>query len=145
MSQIDKTNKMNRDRKRYIVYALCLGGLILHLKTAFWESAEPFDSFSLKLLLGSLIPYVCIIIFRKASYGALCATIVVFLFDLFMHLEAFVWPSSSTAALGLLFMPIWNTVFFVPLSFLAGYFIQERINKKNIQTTHNKPIEADRE
>ena len=122
---------MNSDRKRQIVYSLCLGGLILHLKTEFWESAEPFDIFSLKLLLLSLAPYVIIILFRKASYGALCAAIVVFLFDLFMHLEVFVWPSSSTAALGLLFMPIWNLFFFVPLSFLAGYFIGERIKKKN--------------
>ena len=129
---------MNTDRTRQIVYALCLGGLILHLKTAFWESSEPFDSFSLKLLLLSLTPYVIIILFRKASYGALCAAIVVFLFDLFMHLEAFVWPSSSTAALGLLFMPIWNLVFFLPLSFLAGYFIEERIKKRNRQNTHNR-------
>lgn len=137
---------MNGDRKRQIVYALCLGGLMLHLKTAFWESSEPFESFSLKLLIGSLIPYVVIILFRKASFGALFAATAVFLFDLSMHLEAFVWPSSSTAAIGLLFMPLCNILFIVPLSFLAGYFFEERIRKKkNKQTTPNKPIEADRE
>lgn len=113
-------------------YVLIFGGLILHLKTAFWKSSDPFSSFSIGLLGWSLFPYVAIIIAsRKASYGGLCAAIVVFLFDLFMHLEVFVWPSSSTATLGVLFMPLWNLVLFIPLSFLAGYFIEKRLKKKN--------------
>lgn len=116
-------------------YVLIFGGLILHLKTAFWKSSDPFSSFSIGLLVWSLFPYVAIIIAsRKALYGGLCAGVVVFLFDLFMHLEVFVWPSSSTAALGLLFMPLWNLVLFIPLSFLAGYFIEKRLKKKNERT-----------
>jgi hypothetical protein len=126
---------MNTSHRQKIAYALCFGGLILHLKTAFWESSEPTDSSSIKLLAWSLIPYLVIIGFRKASYGALCAAIVVFLFDLFMHLEVFVWPSSSTAALGLLFMPLWNLVLFIPLSFLAGYFIENKIKKNETATS----------
>ena len=113
-------------------YVLIIGGLILHLKTAFWKSSDPFSSFSIGLLVWSLFPYVAIIFAsRKAFYGGLCAAIVVFLFDLFMHLEVFVWPSSSTATLGVLFMPLWNLVLFIPLSFLAGYFIEKRLKKKN--------------
>ena len=134
---------MNRTRIHQIVYILCVGGLILHLRTAFLGSSEAVDS-SIKLLAWSLLPYLIIIVFRKASYGALCSAVVVFLFDLYMHLEVFVWPHSSTSAIGLLFMPMWNLVLVVPLSFLAGYFIEARIKKKNKQTTHNNAIETDR-
>ena len=116
---------MDKIRINHIVYLLCLGGLFLHLKTTLWELSGSINSFSIKLLLGSLIPYVIIIIFRKQSYGALCAATVVFLFDFFLHLEAFVWPSSSTAALGLLFMPFINVTIFIPLSFLIGYLIKK--------------------
>jgi len=115
---------------RKIVYVFCFGGLILHLKTAFWEGSGSIDSFSIKLFTWSMLPYLIIVVsFKKAFYGALCAAIVVFLFDLFMHLEVFVWPSSSTSALGLLFMPMWNVILFIPLSFLIGHFINKRLSK----------------
>ena len=111
---------------------LIIGGIILHLYTVFWKSADPFSSFSIGLLVWSLLPYAAIVfVSGKTSYGALCAVIIVFLFDLFMYMEVFVWPSSSTAALGLLFMPLWNLALFVPLSFLLGYFMEKRLKKKN--------------
>lgn len=122
---------MTHNRIRQTIYVLIFTGVALHLKTAFWESSEPASGFSIGLLFWSLIPYLIIIAFRKASYGAFCAVIVVFLFDFFMHLEVFVWPGSSTAALGLLFMPLWNLVLFIPLSFLTGYFIEKRLMKGN--------------
>jgi len=112
-----------------VIYVICLGGLMLHLKTAFWESSE-VNSFALQVLAFSLLPYLIILAFRKSSYGALCAAIVIFLFDLYMHLEVFVWPSSSTAALGLLFLPLWNLVLFLPISFLAGKFLEKRLKRE---------------
>ena len=132
---------MNRHFIQKIIYTLCIGGLILHLKTAFWESSEPASSFSFILLGWSLIPYLLIIVFRKASYGALCASVSVFLFDLFIHLEVFVWPGSSTSALGLLFAPLWNLVISLPLSFLAGHFIGKTIKKKTELADHKKESE----
>jgi hypothetical protein len=132
MSKINENETMKITRIQKIVHVLVLCGLILHLKTAFWKSSDPWSGFSIGLLIWSLFPYLAIVIAsRKASYGALCAVIVVFLFDLFMHLKVFVWPSSSTASLGLLFMPLWNMVLFIPLSFLAGYFIEKRLKKKD--------------
>jgi apolipoprotein N-acyltransferase len=113
-------------------YTLIIGGVILHLRTAFWIFSNPFDSFSIGLLVWSLFPYIAIIFAsRKASYGGLCAAIVVFLFDLFMYLVIFVWLRSSSAVMGLLFMPLGHVVLFIPLSFLAGYFIEKRLKKKN--------------
>lgn len=72
-----------------------------------------------------MIPYFIIFVFRKASYGALCAATMVFLWDLYVHLEVFVWSSSSTASIGLIFAPIVNIVLVIPLSFLVGYFIKK--------------------
>ena len=132
---------MNRNFIQNIIYTLCIGGLILHLKTAFLESSEPTSSFSFILLGWSLIPYLLIIVLRKASYGALCASVSVFLFDLFIHLEVFVWPGSSTAALGLLFAPLWNLVISLPLSFLAGHFIEKKLKMKTGLSAYKKESE----
>ncbi len=113
-------------RIRRIIYVLILCGLILHLKTAFWECADPGCRLSIKLLILSMIPYIIILVFIKASYGALCAAIMVFLFDVRMHLQIFVWSSgSATAAIGLEFWPIVNIVLVIPLSFLVGHFIKK--------------------
>jgi len=125
---------MKQNRLLQIVYALCFGGLILHLRTAFWESSDPGSKYSVGLLIWSMLPYLIIIGVRKITHGALCAAVVVFLLDLSIHLEAFVWPSSSTAALGLLFMPLWNLILIIPLSFLAVYMIEKRIKKRKANT-----------
>ncbi len=113
-------------RIRQIIYVLILCGLILHLKTAFWECTDPGGRLSIRVLILSMIPYIIIFAFRKASYGALCAATIVFLFDLRIHLQIFVWSSgSATAAIGLGFWPILNIVLVIPLSFLVGYFIKK--------------------
>ena len=112
-------------RIRQIIYVLILCGLILHLKTAFWECTDPGGRLSIRMLILSMIPYIIIFAFRKASYGALCAATIVFLFDLRIHLQIFVWSSSSTASIGLIFAPIVNIVLVIPLSFLVGYFIKK--------------------
>ena len=108
-----------------IIYLLCIGGLLLHLKTALIESSGPVDSFTLGLFSISIFPYLMILFLRKKYYGSLCAAIGVFVIDLFFHLDAFVFPSSSTAALGLLFIPFFNTLVVIPLSFLFSYFVKK--------------------
>ena len=40
--------------------------------------------------------------------------------------SAFIHPTSSTAALGLLFMPLWNLLFFAPVGALLGWLISKR-------------------
>ncbi len=98
---------------------------MLHLKTALIESSGPVDSFTLGLFSISIFPYLMILFLRKKYYGSLCAAIGVFVIDLFFHLDAFVFPSSSTAALGLLFIPFFNTLVVIPLSFLFSYFVKK--------------------
>jgi hypothetical protein len=126
---------MTKHKLQKIIFILLLAGFVIHFKEVFWEiseSAKPtITSLLLELAWGTL-PYLVIFALRnKTFYGALFAATVVFCFDLMMHLEVFYFPSSSTAALGLLFMPFWNLVLFTPLSFLAGNFIETRLKKKN--------------
>ena len=123
-------NNMNPIRMRQIVYFLIFLGTALHLKAEFWESSDPGSLFSIGVLLWSLVPYLVIFIFRKFTYGSLCAATLVLAFDLWMHLEAFVFPSSSTAALGLLFMPLWNLVIIIPVAYLVGSMLSKRLAKR---------------
>lgn len=122
-------NGRNRSRVRIIIYILISAGGILHTKTAFIESSE-VDLTSIYLLIWSVVPYVLIFIFRKPLYGSLCAAIIVFAFDLWVHLEVFVFPKSSTAAIDLLIVPLWNLILIIPLSYFIGSLIGKRIEKK---------------
>ena len=123
---------MKTSRGHVGVHAFVLCGLLLHLKTAFLESSDPWSGFTIGLLLWSLLPYLVLeLAGRKSSWGALCAAFVVFFADLYVHLGVFVWPGSSTAPLGLVAMPLWNLALFIPVSFLAGYLIEKRFRRKD--------------
>jgi len=50
--------------------------------------------------------------------------------DLFTYYSVFIKPGSSTASLALLWIPIWNTVIFLPLGLLIGFGIDKAISKK---------------
>jgi hypothetical protein len=123
-------NNMKPARTRQAIYLLIFLGTGLHLKAELWGSSDPGSLFSIGVLVWSLVPYFVIFILRKFSYGSLCAATLVFAFDLWMHLEAFVFPSSSTSALGLLFMPLWNLVLVIPVAYLVGSMISKRLAKR---------------
>jgi hypothetical protein len=122
---------------------LCYIGLgtatLLHLSTALLENSGPIDSFTLALLGKSLLPYgiafIVMLPFRKPriALGAIGAILVM---DIWMYFNVFVAPLSSTAALGLLFMPFWNLVLVCPLGCLLGWFFIER------RALSRKPEEA---
>lgn len=130
-------NSMNPIRIRQVIYFLIFLGTALHLKAEFLESSDPGPLFSIGVLIWSLVPYFVIFIFRKFLYGPLCAAVLVFAFDLWMHLEAFVFPSSSTSALGLLFMPLWNLVLVIPVAYLVGLLISKKIAKRKKRIKFN--------
>lgn len=117
---------MNHTRIQQVIYVLIAFGVALHLKEAFWESSEPLSTFSIGIFLWSLAPYMVILTLRKWLYGALCAVVLVFIVDLWIYLEVFVFPGSSTASLGLLFIPLWNLLLTIPLSFFIGSKIAKR-------------------
>jgi membrane protein implicated in regulation of membrane protease activity len=62
----------------------------------------------------------------KSAIPALAGAVVALLFDLLAHYEVFVHPTSSTAALALLFAPLWNTLVFSPIAILLTWQILRR-------------------
>lgn len=101
-----------------LTYGIAGVGALLHGYVALFKADGGFSPFLLGLLLMSWLPYVIAagiaratkravfgLGFAAASLGA----------DLLMHYSVFIAPKGSTAALGLLFMPIWNLVLVGPL------------------------------
>ncbi len=110
-------------------------GVVLHLYTGFFRGDGGFDLFKAKLLFFSCVPYfICTIIvfLKKDDIIVLFGAGFPLVLDLFMHYSVFINPTSSTAALGLLFMPIWNIVVFMPLGFLFGFCLKRFVFKKEL-------------
>lgn len=109
-----------------IALSLCVLGALLHIyeiiHAVIDRDGEPFDAGDLLflggLLLWSCLPYlICasVALLKKKPVFALGGALGTFTFDLYMYYSVFVHPGSSTAALGLLFAPLWNLLLFGPL------------------------------
>jgi len=100
--------------------ALAIG---LHAYENFVKSS---GAFSLGFFLWSLTPYaLCLVVawFSVSSIPAVAGAVVALLFDLDAHNHVFVNPTSSTAGLALIFVPLWNTLVFAPLAMLAAMLL----------------------
>ena len=97
--------------------ATCGLGAALHAYTAPFKAEGGAPAFLAGLFVWSCLPYAVValvatwgrqpVIAFGAALGALAG-------DLFMHYSVFVAPKGSTAALGLLFMPLWNLLLLAP-------------------------------
>jgi hypothetical protein len=105
--------------------AVVAAGVALHA----WHAAGASGAFALGLLAWSLVPYaVCVVVglvpaLRRA---ALVGAIVVLAADAYAHYTVFVAPASSTAALALLFAPLWNALVLAPAAMLATWALARR-------------------
>jgi len=45
--------------------------------------------------------------------------------DILIHVEVFISPPGSTAAVGLVFMPLWNSVLVIPIGCSVGWVIEK--------------------
>jgi hypothetical protein len=101
---------------------LVAAGVLLHAYTTLVAAAGPVEAFHLGLLAWSCLPYLVAALLPR--FGAAPSTAAGFalgalLGDLYMHYAVFIAPKGSTAALGLLFMPLWNFLVLGPLGALA--------------------------
>lgn len=106
--------------------------VVLHIATAF-QSASGFSGFTIGLLLWSIFPYGIALALSYALERkriVLWGLIPIFLFDLLMFGEVFIFPSSSTASIGLLFMPLWNLVLILPGGMILGLGMEKISEKK---------------
>lgn len=117
-----------------VALALCGVGVVLHLYTALFKAEGGMDAiaFLIGLLLWSCSPYAIAALLARGrrvlwGLGAAAACLAA---DVFMHYSVFVAPKGSTAALGLLFMPLWNLLVIGPagalLCWLAYRFFGHR-------------------
>jgi hypothetical protein len=129
---------------RIMAYALLLFGAVLHTYTHLVES----ESFSLGWWLWSLAPYIAasifIVIFKRPHATAGALIIPAFL-DAGNFYSVFIHPESSTAALGMLFVPFWNLVVLVPIGAAIGWWVGYRIRITAEDMPSNKSLERTRE
>ena len=97
-------------------------GVALHL---YEHAALSGNGFSPGFFLWSLLPYaLCAAGLAMAWNPRSVAAAVALAFDLLAHYSVFVHPTSSTTALVLLFMPIYNAVLWVPAAMLLAHLAQ---------------------
>lgn len=115
--------------------ALCGLGVALHLYTAIFKAEGGMGAigFLVGLLLWSCTPYALAAMLALArrpvpGLGAAASCLVA---DLFMHYSVFIAPRGSTAALGLLFMPLWNLLFVAPAGALLFWLAHRVLARRN--------------
>ncbi len=86
-------------------------------------------SVSIGFLLWSMVPYgLCLILsaFPVTKVPVIAGAALTLAFDLFGHYSVFINPQGSTAALVLLFIPLWSLVIVVPLTTFVVWAITHR-------------------
>lgn len=100
-------------------------GILLHGYISLIKADGGPNAFTLGLLAFSAIPYaICglvAVIGKGRPVPALTGAVGPLLSDLGLYHSVFVAPSSSTAAIALLFGPLVNITVLLPLGLLIGY------------------------
>ena len=120
---------MNTESWRRVASAVCGTAVVLHMVTAFVMSSGPVVTFALPLLAFSCLPYLAMFVLATAlkrpipgAAGAAAALIA----DAATFWSVFIQPKSSTAALGLLFTPVWNLLVIAPAAAAVAYLLTRR-------------------
>jgi hypothetical protein len=122
-----------------LALTICCAGVLLHLYTAMFRAEGGVNAFLIGLVLLSCSPYVIAAALALTSRGKLLGlggAAVSFIADIYMHYSVFVAPKGSTAALGLLAMPIWNLLAIGPAGAVLlwiGFKLFARNHKASIQ------------
>ena len=110
--------------------AVCLHLLIL------FSGQGGISAFGLGLFVWALLPYIpCLLILinKKPPIISICGALPPLVLDFMAYRSVFISPQSSTAALILLWMPLWNMIGFMPAGVIVGiiiYVVTKRVLKK---------------
>ena len=123
---------MTTDRWRHLACAVCAAGVALHAVTAFVMSAGPVGTFTFQLFAFSCLPYLAMFVLATSlkrpipgAAGASAALIA----DAAMFWSVFIQPKGSTAALGLLFMPVWNLLLIAPAAAAVAFVVTRGLKR----------------
>ena len=99
-------------------------GIALHAYIGLFKADDGPSAFSLGLMVWSSIPYVACLVLAFYGRGnplpAFLGGAAALCFDASVYYSVFVAPTSSTAALALLFAPVVNAAVLVPVGMLVG-------------------------
>lgn len=76
----------------------------------------------------ALAPYVllAVLAFRmKKHFKLVLGAAVALVVDYFTFQKVFINPTSSTAAIALIWMPLWTVIFFIPAAILFGWVLEK--------------------
>lgn len=94
------------------------------------EQAQSPGSFSALWFLWVLLPYaLCMAASTVAAtrMPSIAGAAVVLLLDLWVHYDVFMRPAGSTAVLALVFVPLWSTLVFAPLTMFVAWSVGRRL------------------
>ncbi len=115
----------------FVIVVACL----LHVYTFAFKADGDWSFFMLGLFAFSLSPYALAAAvgwwFKPAALPlALGFAAAALAGDLYMHYAVFIAPKGSTAAIGLLFMPVWNLMLLGPVGALVGWGVARIVRAK---------------
>jgi hypothetical protein len=87
------------------------------------------ESFSIGFFCWTLAPHILALVlscFRATRLPALAGAAVALLMDAWTFHRVFVYPASSTAAIALIWIPLWNILIFVPGATWIAWLINRR-------------------
>ncbi|MCX5885673.1 MAG: hypothetical protein NT096_07170 [Proteobacteria bacterium] len=114
------------------VLGVAVAAAVLHAyEHVYRNSGDPSFGF----LVWSMVPYfLCLTLsaFAGTRAPAIAGAAMALVFDLWGHYSVFINPKSSTAALVLLFIPLWSTIIVVPVvTFIAWSITRRRRSSQN--------------
>jgi hypothetical protein len=108
----------------YLPIALAIA---LHL---YENVAKSSTGFSYGWFIWALVPYGLVLAlscFVDTRIPVIAGALLALMLDAWTHYEVFIQPKGSTAALALIWVPLWNTIIVVPMAtFLARLLMRQR-------------------
>lgn len=117
-----------------VATALIVFGTVLHTYTWLVHAS----SFSIPFWLWSMSPYLvagALLWLFHQPQAATGAVVIPPIFDAANFYSVFVAPESSTAGLGMIFVPMWNLLVFVPVGGGIGWWIGRRLRQRALEQT----------
>lgn len=117
-----------------LTQSFCVTGVMLHLYTAAFKAEGGQSLFLVGLFLWSCAPYFVslgLLFLGKKHVPAMGYSAVSLGFDVYTYVTVFLRPASSTAALGLVAMPLWNLLLFGPAGAFVAWVIFKAYSRKH--------------
>jgi hypothetical protein len=106
---------------------------LVHVGSLFLAADGPVNGFLVGLLVASALPYLLCLGVQKwtRSVGAaLGGLLAIAFFDAWMYWSVFIAPRGSTAAVGLVFAPLWKTFILLPIGAGVGHVTEAWLTRR---------------